>query len=462
MVRSMIIALLLALAGAPVNAARLNASLDKKVSSLGEPIQLRIVGNADLSTLELAPLKNEFEIFSSAVSGGVQNGKVQSVLEATLYPLRAGTLTLPSLALGNARSQPLLLEVQPANVSLRAWVTPETPMVREPTTLHLEIRDEGDLTWNAPTQLDAPNIHLRAQGETTREVLHDGVALRVREYRWSLLALKSGGQRVSFPVLDTYKFGQRLRYPVAAVTFRALPAPTYLPLYLPIGQPSMRAEPMPSEIFIDRPASRVLEIDAPGLSAEGAQKSLQFDPPRGMRFYAPSVAPITIDGREKLRVTLNFVAEETGVSGFPEIKLPYFDPKAMRIETLTIPAMRLIVRDPLREKMVGVGLILFAILSLTWLGVKAWPWLQRWRAKRAWLTQLDAATDAVTLYRVLTRDAPWRANTLRQSAHELNADTPLCKSLEQLRFGTDVPEVSFAEMKNAWRETGARAPISAF
>ena len=367
MVRNVIIALLFALVVTPLSAARLNASLDKKVSSLGEPIQLRIVGNADLSTLDLAPLEKEFEIFSSAVSGGVQNGKVQSVLEAILYPLRAGTLTLPSLALGNARSQPLLLEVQPAKVSLRAWVTPDTPMVREPTTLHLEIRDEGDLTWNAPTQLDAPNIHLRAQGETTREILHDGVALRVREYRWSLLALKSGGQRVSFPVLDTYKFGQRLRYPVLAVTVPALPAPAYLPLYLPIGQPSVRAEPMPSEIFIDRPASRVLEIDAPGLSAEGAQKSLQFDPPRGMRFYAPSVAPMTVEGREKLRVTLNFVAEETDVSGFPEIKLPYFDPKAMRIETLTIPAMRLIVRDPLREKMGGVGLILFAILSLTWL-----------------------------------------------------------------------------------------------
>ena len=146
----------------------------------------------------------------------------------------------------------------------------------------------------------------------------------------------------------------------------------------------------------------------------------------------------------------------------PEYVEDILPAEAMRIETLTIPAMRLSVRDPLREKMVGVGLILFAILSLTWLGIKAWPWLQRWRAKRAWLTQLDAATDAVTLYRVLTRDAPWRANTLRQSAHELNADTPLCKSLEQLRFGTDVPEVSFAEMKNAWRETGARAPISAF
>ena len=81
--------------------------------------------------------------------------------------------------------------------------------------------------------------------------------------RWPLLALKSGGQSVTFPILDAYKFGQRLRYPVTAVTFRALPAPAYLPLYLPIGQPAVRAEPLPQEIFLGRPASRVLDTLRP-------------------------------------------------------------------------------------------------------------------------------------------------------------------------------------------------------
>ena len=146
MVKSVIITLLLTLAVSPATAARLAASLDRKAATLGEPIQLRIVGNTDLGPLDLAPLKRDFEVFSSAVSGGTQSGKVQSVLDATLYPLRAGKLTVPALVLGTARSQPLKLEVQPAKVSLRAWVSPETPMTREPTTLHLEIRDEGDLT----------------------------------------------------------------------------------------------------------------------------------------------------------------------------------------------------------------------------------------------------------------------------------------------------------------------------
>jgi len=462
MVRSIIIALLLTLAGTPAIAARLSATLDKKASTFGEPIQLRIVANADLATLDLTPLKKDFEVFSSAVSGGTQNGKVQSVLDATLYPLRAGKLTLPALALDNARSQPLTLEIQPAKVSLRAWVSPETPMTREPATLHLEIRDEGDLTWDAPTQLDAPNIHLRTQGETTREIQQEERSVRLREYRWSLLALKSGGQSVTFPILDAYKFGQRLRYPVTAVTFRALPAPAYLPIYLPIGQPTVRAEPLPQEIFLGRPASRVLDIDAPGLSAEGALKSLQFDPPRGMRLYAPSVAPIKIDGQDGLRVTLSFVAEETDVSAFPAIKLPYFDPKTQRIETLTIPAARLTVRDPLREKIIAAGFILLVVLCLSWLGVKAWPWLKRLRAKRAWLARLDAANDAAALYRVLTTDAPWRANTLRKSADTLRADTQLASSLERLRFGANAPEIAFTELKAAWRNIGMQAPISAF
>ncbi|MBT9613992.1 MAG: BatD family protein [Burkholderiales bacterium] len=462
MVKYVIIALLFTLASNPVAAARLSATLDKQAVVFGEPIQLRVVGNIDLGPLDLAPLNNDFEVFSSAVSGGMQNGKVQSVLDATLYPLRAGKLTLPALTLGNARSQPLTLEVQPAKVSLRAWVSPETPMAREPATLHLEIHDEGDLTWNAPTQLDAPNIHLRAQTETTREVQQDGVAVRLREYRWTLLALKSGSQSVTFPILDTYKFGQRLRYPVTAVTFRALPAPAYLPIYLPIGRPAVRAEPLPKTIFLGRPASRVLDIDAPGLSAEGALKSLQFDPPRGMRLYTPSVTPIKIEGQDGLRVTLSFVAEETDVSAFPEIKLPYFDPKTQRIESLTIPAARLTVRDPLREKIFAAGFILAAVLCLSWLGVKAWPWLKRLRAKRAWLARLDAASDAAALYRALTRDAPWRAKTLRQSARKLSAATQLIHSLEQLRFGVDAPEISFAELKNAWREAGMQAPISAF
>lgn len=462
MVKHLAIALLCCMAVSAAHAARLNATLDKKTAALGEPIQLRVLANADLGALDLSPLQVDFEVFSSAVSGGTLKGKAQSVLDATLYPLRAGKIMLPPLTLGAARSQPLTLEVQPAQALVRAWVNPDTPMVREPATLHLEIRDEGDLSWNAPTQLVAPHIHLRPETERSSEVHQDGRALQVREYRWTLLALKSEGQSVAFPMLDAYKFGQRLRFPVTRVNFRAVPAPSYLPLYLPIGRPLVRSEAPPEEIFIGRPASRVLDIDAPGLSAEGAIQSLRFDAPRGMRMYAPGVAPVKIDGRDGLRVTLSFVVEDAAGSTFPAIRLPYFDPKTQRIETVDLPAAPLTVRDPLREKIYLTGWILVLALGLGWLGMKGWPWIMRWRAKRAWLARLDAAGNAAALYRALTRDAPWRAHSLRDSVQKLKAEAQLVDALECLRFGAGAPEIDFAVQKNAWRHLGRGAPVSAF
>ena len=38
----------------------------------------------------------------------------------------------------------------------------------------------------------------------------------------------------------------------------------------------------------------------------------------------------------------------------------------------------------------------------------------------------------------------------------------LIDSLERLRFGAGTPEVSFPELKSAWREAGMQAPVSAF
>lgn len=462
MVKQIALSLLCCLLALGASAARLNASLDKKNAALGEPIQLRIQADADLNALDLSPLKIDFEVFSSAVSGATQQGKAQSVLDATLYPLHAGTLTVPVLTLGTARSQPLSLVVQSPSITLRAWVSPDIPMVREPATLHLDIRDDGDLSWSAPTQLVAPNIYLRREVERSSESQQDGRTVQSHEFRWTLLALKDEGQSVTFPMLDTYKFGQRLRFPVSAVHFRALPAPAYLPLYVPIGRPLVRSEALPTEIFIGRPVSRVIEIDAPGLSAEGAIKLLHVDPPRGMRFFAPSVSPIKIDGRDGLRVALNFVVEDQDGSSFPAIKLPYFDPKTQRIETWDLPAARLNVRDPLREKIYAGGLILMLTLALGWLSVKAWPWLKRWRIKRTWLAQIEAANEVSALYHALTRDAPWRANTLQDSVQVLNANAQLGNDLARLRFGDGTADISFERLKRAWWMSGRQASIRVF
>ena len=436
--------------------AQLTAELDKKIAPLGEPLRLRITSTANLNALDLTPLKSDFEIFSQATTNSTRNGREQSVLDVTLYPLRSGKLILPSMVLGTARSPALPIEIQPATVRLQAWLTPAVPMEREPATLRLEIHDDGSLTWAMPTQLDAPHTTLRPLPEQVRT---EGNRI-VHDYRWRVLPLKSTSLSITFGMLDAYKFGQRLRFPLHSLSFRVQAAPAYLPLQLPIGKPILRPDTLPKQIIADQPVAWNVDIQAPGLSPEGALKLLQYDTPPGLRFYPPSVTPVTRDGNDALRLTLTFVAERNAEI-FPALHLAYFDPQKQRIEALNIPAARLSVRDPLREKIVNGALLLGGGWLLVWLGYKTWPWLRRFQIKRAWLARIQTAHDAASLYRVLTLDTPWRAQTLQWPA-PLHIDAELRAQLERARFGSRPSEIAFANLKQEWLRACVQLPLLIF
>ena len=461
MVMRALLSLLLSLWLAPLAAAQLTAELEKKQSLMGEPVYLSITSAASLNELDLTPLRDDFEIFSQAATSSNRKGREQSVLEVTLYPLRSGKLVLPSLALGTARSRPLSVEILPANVSLLAWLTPEVPLEREPATLHLEIRDDGSLTWSMPAQLDAPHITLRPLPEEISKEASAGVINTMHHYRWRVLPLKNGSLSIGFGMLSAHKFGQRLRFPMPAISFRVQSAPAYLPLQLPIGQPTLHMDVPPKIIIAGQPMAWNLYIHAPGLSPEGALKLLQYDVPPGLRFYAPSVTPVTLNGKEALRLTLSFVGE-SHAEIFPALHLAYFDPQKQRIEALTIPPTRLTVRLPLREKFLAGALLVESGLLLAWLGFKAWARLQRLRVKRAWLTRIRRAPDATSLYRALTQGAPWRASTLQHWPESVPMDLELRTQLEQARFGPPQSETTFADLKQEWLRACAHLPLLIF
>lgn len=442
-----------------LSVAQLNAELDKKTALLGEPLRLRITSTANLNELDLTPLKNDFEVFSQATSSSRRNGREQSVLEVTLYPLRSGKLMLPGLSLGSIHSRPLPVEITAAAVNLRVWLTPSVPMEREPSTLHLEIRDDGSLEWPIPKQLDAPHITLRPLPEQLREEAHGGITTIVHDYRWSVLPLKGDSLRIAFGMLDANKFGQRLRFPVSDVSFRVRAAPAYLPLYLPIGKPTLRTDPLPKPITVGQPVAWNMDIQAPGLSAAGALKLLQYDTPRGLRFYAPNITPIALDGHDALRLTLTFVADRDAQI-FPALSLAYYDPQQQRIEALNIPSAHLTLRDPLREKMITGALLIMSVLLLAWIGYKAKPWLRRLQIKRAWLARIHAAQDTTSLYRALTQETPWRAPTLQYWPTALHIDPELRAQMEQARFGPQKIENGFTDLKQAWLRTCLQLPLS--
>ena len=81
--------------------AALDVKLDKNQSQLGEPLLLQINSSADLNGLDLSPITQSFDIASQTLNRATTQGREQFLLEATLYPLRSGKLTVPKLTLGS-------------------------------------------------------------------------------------------------------------------------------------------------------------------------------------------------------------------------------------------------------------------------------------------------------------------------------------------------------------------------
>lgn len=414
--------------------AMLEVKTDKTQSQLGEAIVLQIKSSEDLGGLDLSPLTKNFQLASQTLNQSASQGRQDYFLEVTLYPLRSGVLNIPRLVLGTQRTRALSVRIAPANVSIRAWFPPRMPIAREATMLHLEIRDDGSVSWDTPIQIDAPYTVIRALPESTREETRDGIKQNVHLFRWRILPLKEGSVTVNFGMLDAHRYAQRLRFPIGNISLNVRPTPAYLPLNLPIGRPYIRMDPRLQHLNANKLQSWNIYIHAPGLSAEGLQSLLQFGKSEGIVFYPPSITPAMLDNDEYLRLSLTYNVDRSA-RAFPEIRLPYFDLDTQRIEALTFPASPLYVRDPAREHMLAWALAIFTLGVMSMVSWVSWKYWQRRKTKQKWLTQIGAAQTPAELYAQLTKYSPWQVRTLRHLPAALTLDPNAYTELDALRFG---------------------------
>ncbi len=106
-----------------------NAELSTRLSRSSidelESVQLtiRATGTRSVEELDLSELEKNFQVLNTNTSSQYQyiNGNEQSWVDyqITLKPRIAGTLTIPSLTIGNESSLPLTLKVRPISQSLR-------------------------------------------------------------------------------------------------------------------------------------------------------------------------------------------------------------------------------------------------------------------------------------------------------------------------------------------------------
>lgn len=451
--------------------AQLSLQLDKAQATVGEPILLRISAPMALNDLDLGALQNDFEVFARAASFSTTRGKSSGVLEATLYPLRSGHLNLPALHMGKLQSRAQSIDIAPPNIALSTWLEPLAPMERQAATLYLQLQDEGDVSITPP-QIDAPHIAWSPLPEI-------GAAENSgkRLLRWRILPLQNGSLTIHFPMLDAYRFGQRLRFPLPALSFRAARAPLYLPLYLPIGQPKLVAEALPQSLIMGQPYNWNIYIDAPGLSPEGALQLVQYNKAYGLHFYAPSATRVQRDGREWLQFSLNFYA--TGNAPiFPSLHLAYFDPAQDMLRTVVLPGRQLTARDPtLRKQLIALATAVLTLLLVAAANAMR-PIVRGWRARRRWLSVVGASQNTAQLYHALTRAAPWAAPTIARWPRPLAAqiEQQLRDELDALRFrsslapsaaaspqGRDTRENEhFVVVRQRWKIAAAALPLKFF
>lgn len=203
----------------------------------GEPIALRIRlrGVARESQPDLAPLARDFEVLDVQrsqrmfVSNGVSDASVDWLVE--ILPRRTGELEVPALAVGDASTEPLQIEVivyaaapsasdaEPAPVApvlLEVHADRTQPYEHERVLLRVELYANGDVTNGALSAPEIPGTLIQPIGEERRiEKEIDGRRYHGIERNYTLLPETSGEL-----VLPPIRFEGRMRVPRPAARAR--------------------------------------------------------------------------------------------------------------------------------------------------------------------------------------------------------------------------------------------------
>lgn len=445
----------------------LTASLDRYASTLGEPLLLRVQGRDPtvLENLDLSPLAGDFEVFAVTRSDEGAGKSSRARLEATLYPLHAGSLLIPPLGAGSNASRPLRLAVQPdPDMTVQARISPAARYERQQAMLTVEIRDRADRQWSRPLLPDVPGLLLRPATESQREENDAAGRVTLWTFRWSLLTLHAGHYRLKLPMLDTYRLGMRLRLPLPVAPIDVAALPSYLPVTVPVGRPVVDTVMPPSgatgaarQVRVGRPFRWTLHVRGDGITPDALRQLLHLPQGErdGLRFY-PATYALEQDratGMSTLTVEVTVLPLHGGVARLPTLRLPYFDPLAQRIEQVDVAATPLTVRDPFWRR---AALLAAAVLGLLAAGGALWLAWRVWRGRRARRDALDRvarAADAAELARAVCRFAPVpHPTTLRQwlmRAPERRPLASLVDELEQACFGA-VPTRTLPVLKQAW------------
>lgn len=371
----------LAQAVGPAPGSGLHAFLDRNRVSLGDTVTLNIQSSGSIGSPDLSPLQQNFQVLGTSRSSSVQiiNGKATatSQIGIALKPLHAGTLAIPALTVGGARTQPLTLHVgaAPAGgvgkvgdpVFMEASVQSSSPWVGQQTvyTVRLFYLPGVDGSLSDPTAAGVRLIRLDRDHHYMAEL--DGYTYKVIERSWALIPQRSGSISVPGPEFRGQRlapgspnawiinpnallngrmpgFGTPVRAtaPVTRIDARAAPANAGKP-WLPAHHVELKLTGLPANGTVNAgtPLTVTLSISASGQPADALPEP-ELPSIAGAKVYPDQTQDATDDSGQWLEGnrTRSFaiVPQRNGNLVIPAITLNWWNVTSGRAEQATLPA----------------------------------------------------------------------------------------------------------------------------
>lgn len=354
--------------------AQARAWLDRDRIGPGETVTLNVEATAPGSaTPDFSPLQRDFEISgnTSRREFEMRNGRttIRASFGVVLRPRRSGTLTVPALAVGNMRTEPLALVViagqngspVPAragdDVFIESEADDESPYVQQAVGWVVRLYSavplvSGQLDQPAPENATLQRVGTDAQ--YTRDM--GGRRYVVVERRFQLVPERSGTLTMPAATFEGRGaggffddlFGDRGGALAAQARPRFLQVkapPENAPQpWLPLHTLTMRYRATPATLQLGAASDLVVEITADGATA-AQMPDIRLPPVDGARVFADPVKTdeSLVGGRPRVRQVRRFslVPTREGEIRVPAVRVSWWDVGLGRAQVAGLPALAL-------------------------------------------------------------------------------------------------------------------------
>ncbi|WP_415886505.1 BatD family protein [Neptuniibacter sp. QD37_6] len=358
--------------------AAISSEIDRNRIEQGESFRLilKITAN-EANQVDLEPLHKDFQILgrSHQSSTTFQNGSLKSTtkLVLTLFPKRAGQLTIPALELEGEKSKEHSIEVvevkQPSavdgGVEFLSTLSDKTPVVQQPIIYQSSLvlgRKIYDAGIQEP-QVTEGKALIEALGEQRQyEQELNGRRMLVIEQAWLITPQQSGTLKIQ---------GARLSGQVPdgrPDPFRGFNTRAVRRIFVPAEDYEVEVQPIPAEFTgehwlsakeinlgsdFDRaidswkqgePVTRTLTLEATGVKKEQLPELVLPEVP-GLKQYAtkPQIEQYYVDGELtlSLKLEVTVIPERGGKVTLPEIQLSWWNTETKKQEAASIPSINI-------------------------------------------------------------------------------------------------------------------------